>query len=221
MKTLSVAVLAIVLGFAAVPASAVGIRYTLSGTATGSLGGIPFSARAFTVNLETDTDYVNPWSGDGVSSYVFFGPGASDPERPATIQIDGLPLATFTTTWVELFLAQAYAAPYGNPLLAFGRPNSRVALPGWSLMFASGLTGVSLASEFTAVNAGPTICGGSDASNLFTDQGTLRVNTPCGATLHSITAQFVPAVVPVPAAAWLMGGALGLLAGLRRAASLS
>ena len=200
----------------ATSAQAVPIRYTLTGLATGSLVGTSFTAKPFTVILETDTDYVTTWSGDGVSSYAFFGPGTSIPERPATIQLEGLPLATFTTP-VEIFLAQGYTGVYGNPFLSFGRPNSNSALPGWAGMLATGLGGVNLASEFgTSLAASPDLCS-SGLLNLFTDQGTIFTQS-CGSRLTSITAEFLPvtAPVPIPAAAWLMTGALGTLVWARR-----
>lgn len=191
------------------------IRYTLTGTATGSLGGTPFSTRPFTVVLETDTINVSTWSGDGQSTYAFFGPGATDPASTATIQLQGLPLATFTT-WVEIFLAQGYANTYGSPLLSFGRPNTNTSLPGWAGMFAGGLTGVNLASEFgTSLRVAPDFCSTSGPANLFTDRGTLLTQM-CGSSLTSITAQYLMAPVPVPAGAWLLGGALGALGSVRR-----
>lgn len=199
----------------AASAQAVPIRYTLTGVASGSLGGTPFSSKAFTIVLDGDTDSVTTWGGDATgSTYSFYGPGFSAPGSVASIQIDGLPLANFTTA-VEIFLAQAYAGTYGSPLLSFGRPNSNTSLPGWVGMFASGLTGVSLGSEFVSLNSGIQFCSTTGPLNLFTDRGTLLAQGPCGNTLSSVTSQFL-APVPVPGAVWLLAGALGALGMTRR-----
>ncbi len=203
----------------ATPAQAEPIRYTLTGVASGSLGGTPFSSRTFTVILDGNTDYVTTWSGDTQgSTYSFFGPGFSDPGSVASIQIDGLPLANFTTA-VEIFLAQAYTGIYGSPLLSFGRPNTFTSLPGWVGMFASGLGGVSLGTEFVSLNSGIQFCSTTGPMNLFTDQGTLLAQGSCGNTLGSVTARFLTPV-PVPGAAWLLAGALGAL-GMARPAALT
>lgn len=198
---------------------AVPIRYTLTGTASGSLGGTPFSNKAFTVILDGDTDSVTTWGGDGTSTYSFYGPGFSAPGSVASIQIDGLPLANFTTA-VEIFLAQAYTAYYGSPLLSFGRPNTSTSLPGWVGMFASGLAGVSLGTEFASLNSGVQFCSTTGPMNLFTDQGTLLAAGSCSNSLASVTAQYL-APVPLPGGAWLVAGALGALSVARRRASVS
>jgi hypothetical protein len=201
------------------PVQAVPIRYTLTGTASGSLGGTPFSNSAFTVILDGDTDSVTTWGGDGTSTYSFFGPGFSAPGSVASIQIDGLPLANFTTA-VEIFLAQAYTAYFGSPLLSFGRPNSNTSLPGWVGMAASGLAGVSLGTEFVSLNSGVQFCSTTGPMNLFTDRGTLLASGPCGNTLVSVTSQYL-APVPLPGGAWLVAGALCALGAARRKAGVS
>lgn len=205
-------VCAILLLLLTASAQAIPIRYTLTGVASGSLGGTPFSARNFTVILEGDTDSVTTWGGDGQSTYSFFPPNVAS---PPTIQIDGFQLATFITTSLEIFLAQAYADTYGNPLLSFGRPNTQTSLPGWAGMFAGGMTGVSLASEFVSFDAGPAFCSTTGPMTLFTDQGHLIAQSPCSNRLTSISAEFLT-TVPVPAAAWLLAGALGTLVIARR-----
>jgi hypothetical protein len=194
----------------ATSAEAVPIRYTLTGVASGSLGGTPFYSKAFTVILDGNTDYVSTWGGDNQgSTYSFFGPGFSDPGSVASIQIEGLPLANFTTA-VEIFLAQAYTSYYGSPLLSFGRPNTNTSLPGWVGMFASGLGGVSLGTEFSSLNSGIGFCSTSGPMNLFTDQGTLLAQGPCGNTLGSVTSQFLTPV-PVPSALLLLAAGLASL----------
>jgi len=197
-------------------AQAVPMRFTLTGIASGSLGGTPFNSAAFTVLLDGDTDAVTVWSGDGQSTYSFFGPGFAPPGSVASIQVAGLPLANFTQA-VEIFLAQGYTSTFGHPFLSFGRPNSNTSLPGWAGMIADGLSGVSLASEFSSNDAGPTLC--SVGPRIFTDQGNLVADS-CSSRLTSVTAEFTQ-VVPLPGAVWLFAGALGMLAAVRRTGALA
>lgn len=202
---------AVALTLLASAAQAVPLRFTLTGIASGTLGGTPFNSAAFTVILDGDTDSVTVWSGDGQSTYSFFGPGFVAPGGVASIQLAGLPLANFTQA-VEIFLAQGYTSTFGHPFLSFGRPNSNTSLPGWAGMIAGGLAGQSLASEFVSYDAGPALC--SAGPKIFTDQGNLVANS-CSSWLTSVTAEFTQ-VVPLPGAVWLFVGALGMLAAVRR-----
>jgi len=184
------------------------IRYTITGSATGSLGTAAFENRAFTLVLETDSEWVSDWGADG-SSYTFFGFGLGAPGSYATIALDGLPVATFTQA-VELFLAQGYLSAYGNPMLSFGQGNS--GLPGWAGMLASGLAGVHLNTPAGPVtSAPPLLCTSTGPRNLQTDMGVLR-NTGCDSRLLTYSST----IVPVPGAAWLFGSALVLAGCLRR-----
>lgn len=210
----TLATLAIALILASGPAIAVPIRYTLTGTATGSLGDAPFSSAPFTAVLETDTLNVFTWT-DGISQYAFAGP-FTDPPGSATIQIQGLPMATFLVP-AEIFLGRGYAGDT-DPFLSFGRPNTRTTLPGFAAMSVVGMGDTDLASDFgTYRSDGRAYCSSGPA--ISTDLGMLSSNS-CGSTLSSITAEFVTPVIPVPAAAWLLAGALGVLGFVRRSEAL-
>jgi len=178
------------------------VTYTFSGYMGGSLNGNYFSYAAFEINLLADSETAWVWGGSepGWPIYENYSlPGNS------WIDIDGIGSATFSQS---LWMFARTGDPYVNyPSVAVLNPlapNEPFPFVGYD----DALLGYDLS---TSVAASWTTLGfvGIATVPLGTDQGNLLIN-------YSDTFSFSATVVPVPAAAWLLGSALGVLGWMRR-----
>lgn len=182
-------------------ASAATMHYTLTGTITGNLASAPLVARPFVIDMETS--FTALWGG-GPSSYAitFYGSPASS----TTITLDGIGTALFTEN-TEIFLS---AASPGSPSILWFSDTTAGVEPLAALLRSYDLTGHTVRDAFTAANPLGALCG-QTAATLTTTLGALTFDQ-CGGQILSFTST----TVPLPAAAWLFGAALGLLGSARR-----
>ncbi len=196
------ALAALILFSCASAVEALPITYTFGGYMTGSLNGNGFTQAAFEINLQADSEAAWVWGGSepGWPIYENFSlPGAS------WIEIDGIGSATFIQPlWMFARTGDPYA---GYSAIAVLNPLA-VNDPFPFVGYDDALLGYDLSTSISASWALPQFVGVATVP-LGTDQGHLLID-------FSHTLSFSASVVPVPAAVWLFGSAIGLLGWIRR-----
>jgi len=183
-------------------AAAAPIQYRYTGMAQGSLDGVTFGYSAFELTLNGDTDGVWEWSLSEPGFPVYQNlvlPGQ------AQIAIEGIGLITFTQA---LLMSAQSGDPYWwcPDCIGVVDPKDGSTIYVW-LAAEPSLVGYDLAHDVpeTVVSSYGSNFG---YSPLLTDAGNLFVSVD--ATSFSAT------LVPLPAAAWMFGSAIGLLGWFNR-----
>lgn len=170
-------------------ASATGITYTYSGTASGSLGATAFSNAEFVITALADTDNIGPWCCSDLHNT----------HSTASISIGGLGTSVFldaTHTWMAEGCCMGFGFNDDNNLITLFTP--AVADVGYTLD-----TAFSPVTDDTASTQG-------QFTNVGTTGGSLTISS-----LGPVT--FQASLVPEPSAyALMMVGLLGVAAAARR-----
>jgi hypothetical protein len=181
-------------------AQAVPIEYRIWATASGTLGTNSFSNAAITISLFGDTDVANAWTNSSSNGWQnFITPGVLS---GSSITIDGVGSA-----FLGAVLLVANPNDYCQ-CIAMG-PLVRGGADVFDLFF----TEFTLANPYDLTTATGVIPGTVITfpfNSLNTSEGALSIYSGYDGYFQAI----LP--VPLPAAAWLLAGGLGLLAPLRR-----